>query len=150
MSPGTLDIIAAIAATILTPLGFIAIWCTVSFAMSFFSGWRRLAAVYGTELAAPGGQQSTPGGVGPVGYRGSLLIASSGDGLDLRVDVPFRMGHRALRIPWEDITDAGSERSFSMPIVRLRLGPDGPCMRIPRTTWERFAPQKPAQDESGT
>ena len=86
-------------------LAFVAgLWCIVTL-MTALVGWRDLARSYATA-AAPHGQpfSSLTGSVGLASYRG-LNAWAAPEGLFLSAPWLFRLGHKPLLIPWDDIRD---------------------------------------------
>lgn len=85
-------------------IGFPLFWCFVVWLVAVFSGWRRLAVVYGSRQAPEGrpwwGQSGT---MGLGRYNHLLQIHTHETGLWLETTWLFRAGHPRLFIPWSDL-----------------------------------------------
>ncbi|MCB9779602.1 MAG: hypothetical protein H6742_13645 [Alphaproteobacteria bacterium] len=133
------DLIPALLSIVAFPIVFIGMWSLVCVLLGAFSGWQRLAKRYGTDAEAPGNDEGwCSGRLGLVSYRNTLVPAATPAGLDLRTPLMFRPGHPPLCIPWDHIAEEGDAFGLIIPMVKLRLGPDGPRLVLTRSTWEQL------------
>lgn len=120
------------------PVAFVATWSGVCLLLGVLSGWRSLSRSFATEADAPPGSATAHrAALGLVGYGFSLEVGGAADGLDLRLSPLFRVGHRPLRVPWDQVSLEGQAFSLVGRMVKLRLGPDGPVLRLPEDRWEQ-------------
>jgi len=87
--------------------GFAAFWCLITALIGRISGWAKLASVYQygglLELRRVWRYQSA--GFGRfANYGNCLTVGVDEAGLHLATVILFRCGHRALLIPWSDLT----------------------------------------------
>src|SRR5207244_1672415 len=74
-----------------------ALWCTVVLALSYVSGWQRLAATFEAKEPPRGVEFGGRSGfIGGVSYRNLLNVNVAKDGLFLAVPVLFKIGHKPL------------------------------------------------------
>jgi hypothetical protein len=93
------------------PLYFVLLWMFISWLISVFGGWGRLAPFY--RVATPPFGRGFIGQTGFVGrsrYRNSLDIHVAPEGLYLAVAPIFRMGHPPLLIPWRALGPTTPQR----------------------------------------
>lgn len=126
-------------------LFFLAFWCVANLAVSRISGWHKLAQRF-TASSEPYGEVRS---VGPwlltVYFRGSWLkygsivrLRAAHDALYLSVMLPFRIGHPALCIPWNEISFSETTQFF-MRFIALTLGEqERVSMRIPSRAAEKL------------
>jgi hypothetical protein len=119
------------------PIIFIAGWVSILNIISFIGGWHELARVYRASGSFSGKRFyfQSAGMRWATGYNGCLTVGSNLYGLYLSVFLPFRIGHPALLIPWEDIS-AKPQRTGWFPTVRLHLAK---CPSIPLVISKRLA-----------
>lgn len=123
------------------PVFFVALWCTISFLISFITGWFTLARRF-RQQSAPYGEMRT---AGPFfytvymrfwGHYSSVIrLSAASDGLYASVLFPFRIGHPPLRIPWDEIKFGKAQWFFRTYIV-LTLGNEE---KIPMRISQRMA-----------
>jgi hypothetical protein len=123
----------------LAPFGFAGAWIGVLWLIGQLSGWARLATRYRTREPRPLGAMSfVTASLQGVRMNNSLIVGIAEDGLDLRAPLMFRPGHPPLRIPWSVIRVEGeSSGVFTGEVTHLRLGEDGPLLRLPSEIWAR-------------
>ncbi len=116
----TLAIIGIIAAVV---IALPALWCAVLLALSYAGGWHALAASYGAR-EPPHGTQFTgeSGFVGGVSYRGTLTVHVASEGLFLSVPAFFRIGHRTLLIPWNEINNPKAVKFLWHEAINFQVG----------------------------
>lgn len=117
-----------------TPIGvacyaifFVMVWYVTVSAISLMSGWHILTKRFKQETA-PLGETRT---VGPFfysiymrfwcHYSSVIRLTAASDGVYASVLFPFRIGHPALRIPWNEI-HIGSAKWFLRTYIVLTLG----------------------------
>ena len=91
--------------------GFVLWWSFICILLSYVSGWRTLRRVYPFDEPFPipyepfseSAAWGQSGSVGWVAYRGCLNVAWTKAGLVLSTVIIFRLGHKAILIPWSDI-----------------------------------------------
>jgi len=122
----------------LMPLVFPLFWCAVSFLLSRFSGWRRLALMHGTDRPPRGTSfRWQSGSVGLVRYRNCLNIRAAQEGLFISVAWPFRVGHKPLLVPWSAIHDAQPQKILWRDFTKFQIGtPPIASVQIPTEVFE--------------
>ncbi|MGB0065553.1 MAG: hypothetical protein WBP85_13980 [Terracidiphilus sp.] len=128
-----------------TPLGFavffIALWCAVSFLISYIGGWFALSKRFKRQSEPYGETKSA----GPFfytvymrwwGHYSSVVrLTAASDALYASVLFPFRVFHPPLRIPWDQI-QFGRAKYFFRNYIVLNLGTEE---RIPMRISSRMA-----------
>jgi hypothetical protein len=102
---------------------FPTLWCLVVLLLSVVGGWRRLGAAY-AATSLPHGTEFhwQTGGVGVVSYRNCLSVHVAPEGLFLSLPWMFRIGHRTLLIPWQEIHSRTPVRFLWRRSVRFQVG----------------------------
>jgi hypothetical protein len=119
-------------------------WVPMLTLTAWWSGWRRLAALYPDRNS----ERRRSFGCGPMvmgmaNYRGGARLTPDDLHLHFSVWALFRPGHPPFSVPWSDITATRDEWPWfplrGDPIVRLTLG-RYPTLRIlvPRSDGERI------------
>ena len=125
---------AAVAVIVLASIVAIPLfWCLVVLLLSHVSGWQRLSRGYESKVPPHGkaflGQS---GSVGPVSYRNCLTVHVAPEGLFLSVPFFFRIGHKALLIPWSAIHTEETVKFLWHRAVRFEVGrPSSAQIRLP-------------------
>jgi hypothetical protein len=106
-------------------LFFAGMWLTVTWLLSYVSGWAFLARHYRAARPFAGRYEriraSQMGPLGPFGgARNALYVAIDPQGLHLRMFILFRVNCRDLFIPWDEITVTRG-RSFFMDFVEFHF-----------------------------
>jgi hypothetical protein len=106
-------------------LFFAGMWLTVTWLLSYVSGWAFLARHYRAARPFAGRYEriraSQMGPLGPFGgARNALYVAIDPQGLHLRMFILFRVNCRDLFIPWGEITVTRG-RSFFMDFVEFHF-----------------------------
>lgn len=110
-----------------------ALWIGFSLAVSLL-GWSQAAEAYACEGTFPDRRFrfQSAGFRRGAGYNRGVTFGVDDDALYLRMALPFRIGHPALRIPWSEITPravrAGLARRVDLelaaaPKATLRITP---------------------------
>ncbi|MCP5537419.1 MAG: hypothetical protein H7A51_14450 [Akkermansiaceae bacterium] len=104
-------------------LTFIGFWCFVCWMISVLGGWGRMAARFPRTLA-PTGQRfdMQSGSVGLANYNNCLTIHVSGAGIDFAVWPIFRMGHKPVFIPWQELNHPRVKQFLWYKYVRIDVG----------------------------
>jgi hypothetical protein len=114
-------------------LGWLGIvWSVVFRLLAAAGGWRRVAARYPASEELEGIRfRMQYCSFGWVDYNGCVTIVVSKEGIYLRLWPPFRIGHRALLVPWSvlqvlKVRDRGLSRGVQMgiedpPIAKLTV-----------------------------
>ncbi len=95
--------------SLLIPLMFIAVtlfWLSVVWMIGQFGAWNQFAQRYGTERGKPTGNDFRWKSVRfgwLSNYSNSVDITISFEGIYLRPISFFRIGHKPLLIPWDDV-----------------------------------------------
>lgn len=130
------QILLYVGIAIAMPLVFVGFWMSVCWLLALVGGWHGLASRYAVHDETKPATQSISGALGVVSYNGVLQVGASNTGLDLRVMALFRAGHPPLRIPWTDIrVEKENAGLFGWQTI-LRLGPNGPALRLPSKVWQ--------------
>ncbi|HWE87065.1 MAG TPA: hypothetical protein VG267_19120 [Terracidiphilus sp.] len=122
-------------------LFFAFLWCSVSFVISFISGWFSLSRRFRKQSDPYGEARSAGPWFYTVymrlwGHYSSVIhLVAAGDALYFSVLFPFRVGHPPLRIPWEEI-EVSQTKFFWRRYVQLTLGREE---QIPMRISERMA-----------
>ncbi len=116
---------------LIVPIFFIVLWGFVSLVLSITSGWISLSNNYAIEDKYTGiyenGHSAT---IGIVNYKYCIKIGLQENKLFLDVMAIFKIGHKALLIPLEDITAKEKEIIFyrfvelsvkDKPLIKIRL-----------------------------
>jgi len=128
-----------------TPLGFaiffVCLWCAVCLLVSFISGWYALSRRF-RKQSEPYGEVRV---AGPFfysvytrflgHYSGVIRFTAAEDALYLSVVFLFRIGHPALRIPWDEIR-ISRKNLLWRKLIQLTLGNQE---QIPMRISERMA-----------
>lgn len=134
MSTGTFPPLPVALGVVLFPV----VWCFVSWLISYFSGWQRLAALYPARTAPTGQRFSTDARIGVTRYGGNVYVDVSSEGLFLSVMFAFRIGHQPLFIPWSEIHNRQTKTVFPrLEGVEFDIG--APCvvtMWLPKRIFE--------------
>ena len=142
--------IAALVAGLLVAIP--AFWCLVVFALSYLSGWRRLAASY-AALEPPRGTRfaGQSGSVGAVSYRSCLTVHVAPDGLFLATPSFFRFAHKPLFIPWSAIRNQMRKKFLWHEAMSFEVGPaPAASLRLPTTIFEERAAIAAAPSSGGS
>jgi len=104
---------------LLFPFAFAALWAGVTLLLSFFSGWRSLAAIYRGRLSSVDGAVSMGSGMMsrfgfPASMNNVLHVAVGAEGVQLSLFKPFALGSPPLLIPWSDLGDCRSYRALGL------------------------------------
>lgn len=92
---------------------FPALWSLVLFILSTKSGWSRVAQTYLFNGKIKGKYYRFQSArISGVGFRSSLEVGISDDGLLLVPLLPFRPFHRRILIPWKDLKVERFRRLF--------------------------------------
>lgn len=98
------------------------------------SGWRDLAARFGTDTVPEGeafrgasGAMGPEGGT-PLGYNRCLRVTVGEAGIDLRLAWLLRFCAPALLLPWEQVESVQPCRLFWRPATEIRLA--GETVRV--------------------
>ena len=120
------------------PLVFAAFWCCICFLLAAVGGWRQLSVAYGTDRPPHGKEfRWQSGAFGQVNYGACLNLHVASEGMYLSVSWPFRVGHRALLIPWGAIHDEESTRILWRRLTRFRVGtPSIASLQLPTRVFE--------------
>ncbi len=120
---------------------FIALWCAVSFLISYIGGWFALSKRFKRQSEPYGETKSA----GPFfytvymrwwGHYSSVVrLTAASDALYASVLFPFRVFHPPLRIPWDQI-QFGRAKYFFRNYIVLNLGTEE---RIPMRISSRMA-----------
>jgi len=120
---------AAIPGWILPFLFSVSLWIGVLYIISFLSGWQSLARVYPMLHTLSGERfrfESASMRAG-MGYGNCLTMEANAQGLRISTLFLFRIGHRSLFIPWEDIA-AELDSFLWFKYAKLRFAK---CSNIP-------------------
>jgi hypothetical protein len=130
---------------------FLVGWAGVSYLLSKFGGWSRLAEYYRFESDFAGERwkhQSASMRLG-VNYNNVLTIGVSSTGVLLEVLFLFRVGHPPLFIPWSDIRkDGDASKPFGQWLVISRA-PTVP-LKIRNTLIERIEAERHQEIQRAT
>jgi hypothetical protein len=101
--------------------------CSVSFLISFLTGWFALTRRF-KKQSEPYGEVRSAGPFfytvymrGWSHYSSVIRLMAASDALYMSILLPFRIGHPPLRIPWDEIQFASTKFFFRSYIV-LTLG----------------------------
>lgn len=133
-----LDALLMVAAIFGGVLGFVGFWMGICVLLGLMSGWRGLANRYETRSEPPSQSETVYAMLGLVSYKGVLELASTPEGLDMRVMALFRAGHPPLRIPWQVIGVEGEHIGLFGQQTKVRLGNGGPLLRVPSEVWAKL------------
>jgi hypothetical protein len=133
-----LQILLYVGLAIAMPLVFVGFWMGVCWLLALAGGWHGLASRYRVNGDATPKMQSISGAIGPVSYNYVLQVGASKAGLELRVMALFRAGHPPLRIPWADIRVEDEHAGLLGFLTKVRLGPNGPSLRLPSKVWQQL------------
>ncbi len=87
------------------PIVIILFWAGVVTLLSYVSGWVSLAKHYATYETIPADAKHWKSAViGLVSYNGILTVAHDEKRLYLRAFAMYSFSHKALSIPWADVT----------------------------------------------
>lgn len=118
----------------LFPLAFAALWLAVVYLLGAMGGWHALARRYAGSSRAP--VKTIAWGSGalrwiglPVNYGGSLNLAVSAEGLELKPVLLFAFGSPPLLIPWNEFVECRGYRVLGM-FRRFRLVTAEPRVHI--------------------
>ena len=130
----------AISMIVAAGFAFVAIWCGVSWTVSKIGGWNRLAEEFPSPGLPSGKRFGVQWGkVGVASYNGFLTIHSSEEGFYLSVWPPFRIGHRTLFIPWDDVHNRETRRVFWSETVAFDVGSPGiAALELPRRIFHEY------------
>lgn len=110
---------------------FVCFWLAITFLISLF-GWRGLASAYAATapFAGPVSRWNT-GRIGLARYGTSLTVGADPVGLFLAVLPLFRIGHRPLFIPWDEVTHVGRTHDlFGFSILVLGFRRSGVTVKL--------------------
>ena len=82
---------------------FVLLWTGIIYAISYSSGWQKLAETYSTTYAPGQTQNCNCLFRNSSSYNGVVQCASNKDGLYLSTIKLFSIGHKPLFIPWRDV-----------------------------------------------
>ncbi|MCA9775499.1 MAG: hypothetical protein KC800_02235 [Candidatus Eremiobacteraeota bacterium] len=87
------------------PLVFISMWIFVSKMLAKVGGWQTIATLWPAPSTISVSRRYLKAGVfgSFCRYNGVLITGATKDGLYLDVLLPFRIGHKALLIPWDQL-----------------------------------------------
>jgi len=98
---------------ILSVVGFVALWVGIVWLVSFFSGWRVLAAAYPCVRTFPSAAwRFRTLGMRWANYGCCVTLGADATDLCVRVLWIFRPGHAAFCVPWQDVRVEEQERTF--------------------------------------
>ncbi|MFO1488794.1 MAG: hypothetical protein U1F65_09975 [Verrucomicrobiota bacterium] len=122
----------------LLPFLFVGMWCSISYLLSLFGDWRRLAKIYSAKDKPHGRCFSMQRGtVGFVNYGSCLKIYTTPQGFYLTVWPPFRLGHPPLFIPWDAVHNPTAERFLWFESVVFSVGsPTVATLQLPMRFFE--------------
>jgi hypothetical protein len=122
-------------------IGFALVWFAILTLIAYLSGWHLLATRF----------RATAPFIGPeiriwhvsmlfrTEYDNVIYLGADPNGLHLRMNVLFSIGHPPLFIPWDEIIiGAESRYLFFIPVTKLELGREA---KIPFRIWGRKAQQ---------
>jgi hypothetical protein len=110
--------------TVVFPLFFLTLWCTVCLVLSRVGGWALLARRFRSDPRFPGktwGWQSARMR-SFCNYNHCLTFGSDPSGLYMSVMLLFRIGSPPLLIPWTEVTVWKRRKILFFRFVELRLG----------------------------
>jgi hypothetical protein len=115
-----------------------AFWCLVVLALSYVSGWQKLAASYLARETPRGTRFSgQSGSVGSVSYRSCLTVHVAPDGLFLATPFFFRFAHKPLFIPWSAIRNQKRKKFLWHEAMSFEVGPaPAASLRLPTRIFE--------------
>lgn len=124
-------------------LALVAVWFVfIAWALSWMSGWRRLARDFGAE--AEDRPESTrwlrKARLGWVSYDGCLWVGGDERGLYLRPFFLLRFSHRPLRVPWSEVRAWERKQLLFWSTDTLLLGRTGLRLRVPSSAMESLDP----------
>jgi hypothetical protein len=129
---------------VILPLGWLVIWCGVTWLIGLSAGWGRLARRFrdtGLEPVAYEGVRVM--WVGWSRYRRTASVGISAGGLHLRVPWMFRCGHPPLFIPWGDLHEVQPGGTLPAGMVRCTVGtPAITTLTLPESIFESEAAQR--------
>jgi hypothetical protein len=129
---------------ILFPAFFAGVWCLSIFALSYFSGWRKLSQRF-HQTNDPKGEMRIGRGLFLTiymrywcHYSGVVRLIAAPDALYLSIQFLFRMGHPTLRIPWNEIRMSKARYCFR-EYLQLSLGSEEQVpLRMPKSLARRL------------
>jgi hypothetical protein len=106
---------------------FLIAWPFALLLVAWRSGWSALAQRYRASQLSGELYRMRSGafrhlGIRGIQYRGILSFYIGDQGLGLSVFLPFRIGHRALLIPWRDIQYRGEKKYFLQTFNEFSIG----------------------------
>jgi hypothetical protein len=113
-------------------------YCAVSVAVSWWSGWRPLARQFGTKTKFTGALWRAQSGQMRwlCSYRGCLTVGANLEGLYLATFPFFPLFHPPLFIPWSEVSAARKHLFPGIGGIRFRLGKE---LSIPLWIGDRLA-----------
>ncbi|MEO8272185.1 MAG: hypothetical protein ABI557_20915, partial [Aureliella sp.] len=99
------------------------IWMFVLRMLSRLGGWKKLAQRFpatGNETGKTFRFQT--GYIGWVRYKGVLTLVINPNGLGLSAVFPFRIGHPAVFIPWDEFHNFQEVKKFMHTVVVMDAG----------------------------
>ncbi len=107
------------------PFFFVGFFCFVLLNLSRL-GWHKFTHVYGTDKEISGEEISfSSGRIGLMNYNSVLKIKYNEDGLYLRPELIFRVFHKPLFIPWEEIYFLENYGILIISYAKVRIGKPG-------------------------
>ena len=104
------------------PFFFIGMWILISYTLSK-KGWQDLAEKYeapGNFTGASAGWISA--GINGVDYKNCLILKYNGQGMHLVPIFLFRLFHKPIFIPWNEIKDVRKKKVFFIELNELIIG----------------------------
>lgn len=105
---------------------FPVMWLAVSGLLSYIGGWANLASRFAARVPNHGmTYRFASGSMGwrflSVGYRNTLFVSLTLEGIGLSVFFPLRWMSPPLFIPWSEIESVTEEQHFLMRSVALKV-----------------------------
>ncbi|NOY25393.1 MAG: hypothetical protein GXP62_05925 [Oligoflexia bacterium] len=130
-------------------LGIACLWSFQNLVSGWLCGWAGLGKRWRTnEAPSPRRIRGMRCALGRCKSTGFVSMAATPQGLDMRMVAINRVGHPPLCIPWKEIEDLGSFGSLRGPQEHLRLGEDGPTLRLSKQSWGVLQAQREALGEA--
>jgi hypothetical protein len=118
---------------LLFALMFVGLWCGVCLILARFGGWSRLAARFPATSAPIGDKVPfTSAKFGLVRYSNVLSAVRTNEGLYLSIWLPWRLGHPPLFIPWPEMRNLQTSRTFGFDWADVTVDTPHPVkIRLP-------------------
>lgn len=103
---------------------FIALWCSITFLISIFSGWHSLAQKFRCTREFPRDTWTFCSAyMRFFSHYGTILtFGADPSGLYISIFPAFRLGHPPLLIPWSEVTVIQGETGFLFKRRKFLLG----------------------------